>query len=164
MGTPDPSLGISTSFDADLFRRAITFAEQMGTPPDSDRRPKFVKPAVAGRTYWKDGVQLDTPPPMGRTGEPLDVDIEVRTPQPVIVEDANCAIEIERVDADELPVGKFLPSKAVVTLLDIDYAKIAGCKEMTYNGDRYGSPTEPEALGMFEVGIHTIIFYAIDDT
>ena len=91
-------------------------------------------------------------------------DIEVRRPDPEIVEDANCAIEIERANADEIPVGKFLNTKAVVTLLDVDYAKIQGCKELRYNGDRYASPTEIEAPGLFDVGIHTIIYYAIDES
>ena len=164
MATPDAGLNIPYAFNADQFRDAITFAAQMGAPPDPALRAKFVKP-VTGKTYWKDGVELSEPPLMGRDGQPLDADVEVRRPDPEIVEDANCAIEIERVtNVDELPVGKFLNTRAVVTLLDVDYAKIQGCKEMRYNGDRYAYGYEPEALGLFDVGVHTVIYYAIDES
>lgn len=163
MGTPDPSLGIPYGFDADAFRNAITFAEQMGAPPNPSRAAMFVRPSFE-QTYWKDGVELPEPPPMGRDGQPLDADIEVRRTDPEIIQDANCAVEIERANADELPVGKFLPTKAVVTLLDVDYVKVQGCTELRYNGDRYAYGYEPDALGLFDVGIYVIIYYAIDES
>lgn len=163
MATPDSSLGLSADgFDSETFRNAIKFAMQMGTPPDPDRRPKFVKRSNI-RTYWRNGVELLETPRMGREGEPLDADIEIKVVPPELIE-VDCAIEIVLADADELPVGNFRQTKAMVTFLDDDYAKIEGCKEMTYNGDQYLYGYEPEANGMFDVGVHTIVWYALDES
>ena len=162
MATPDASLGIGADFDADAFRTAIRFAMQMGSPPDEDRQAVFVFKS-SGRSYWKDGVELDDPPRVDRDGKPLDPTIEVRE-VPGRREKVDCAIEILRADADELPVGNFRPTKAVVTLLDQEYAKIEGCRELLYNADRYLYGYEPEAPGLFDVGTHTIIFYALDES
>lgn len=166
---PDPSLGITADgFDETVFRNAIKATMQLGSSPDPNKRPKFVRKA-ATKQYFRRGetTPLPSPPRMGRDGEPLDPEIEVRAGTPVILEvpkDLDCAVEIELADADELPVGNFRRTKAVVTFLDVDYAKIAGCKEMTYNGDRYLYGYEPEALGLFGVGVHTIIWYALDES
>lgn len=162
MATPDAALGINAAFDSEGFRNAIKFAMQMGAPPDPDKRPKFVRRSTA-RTYWKDDIELTEPPRMGRDNEPLDPDIEVRTAADEVVE-VDCAIEIDLADADELPVGNFRETKATVTFLDVDYAQIDGCKEMTYNGDRYVYGYEPEAPGLFDVGVHSIIFYCLDES
>jgi hypothetical protein len=168
MVDPNPALGISADFDADLFRNATKFAMQMGTNPDDTRSAVFLKRGV-GATYWKDGVQLGSTPRLDRDGEPLDPEIEVRNAPDVEVrvgqgaDDVDVAIEVERADADELPVGNFRPTKVTVTALDVDYAKIKDCREMIYNGDRYQFGYEPESEGLFEVGVYTMIFYAIDE-
>jgi hypothetical protein len=159
---PDPSLGIPVGFDSQGFRNAIGFAMQMGTPPDPARRPKFIKRSNL-RTFWKDGVELPAPPRMGRNNEPLDPDVEVRITEPEAIT-VDCAIEIDAADADELPVGSFRPTKVICTLLDDAYARVEGCKELVYNGDRYLYGYEPEANGLFDVGVHTIVFYALDES
>ncbi|NUS01920.1 MAG: hypothetical protein HOV97_05075 [Nonomuraea sp.] len=163
MATPDSTLGLNADFDAANFRNMIKATMQMGAAPDPDKRPKFIRKSTT-RTYWKNGVQLAQAPRMGREGEPLDAEIEVRVAAPVVITDADCAVSIERVDADELPVGNFRQTKAVVTLLDVDYAKVDGCKEMTYNGDTYRYGYEPEVNGLFTVAVHTIIWYALDES
>lgn len=163
MATPNQGLGITADFDSQGFRDAIRFAMQMGTPPDPDKRPKFRRKNTA-RTYWKDGVQLTSTPRTGREGEPLDAEIEVRMGTPVVLSNVDCAVEIELADADELPVGNFRQTKAVVTFLDDEYKLIQGCKEMLYNGDEYRYGYEPEANGLFDVGVHTIIWYCLDES
>lgn len=163
MASVDPGLGIDVpDFDGEGFRAAIQFAMQMGAPPDPERRPKFIRKG-SGRTYWKDGVQLGAAPRMGREGEPLDPDIEVRTTPDQEIE-VDCAIEIERAEAEELPVGTMRPTKVVATLLDAQYALVEDCRELLYNGDRYVYGYEPEANGLFDVGVHTMIFYAKDES
>lgn len=168
MVTPDPSLGISGSFDADLFRNAAKFAMQMGVNPDPTKSAIFLKKA-SGRTYWKNDVQLVSPPRLDRDGKPLDPDIEVRqTPDVRIVVgkgdgEVDVALEVDRADAEELPVGTFRPTKVVVTALDVDYEIIKDCYEMIYNGDRYKFGYEPESTGLFEVGVYTLVYYALDE-
>jgi hypothetical protein len=161
MVDPNPALGISADFDGDQFRNAIRFAMQMGTPPEVGKRASFVFKS-AGRTYWKDGVEQISPR-LDRDGKPLDPTIQVINTAPV-VKTVDCAVEIVRADADELPVGNFRPTKAVVTLLDEQYDQVKGCRELLFNGDRYLYGYEPEGLGLFDVGINTMIFYATDET
>lgn len=162
MATPDAGLGIPVDFDGDGFRRAIKFAMEMGLNPDPDRRPIFIRKS-AGRTYEKNGVALTEPPRMDRDGKPLDPEIDViKTPDEEISVD--CAIEVERADAEELPIGNFRPTKVVATLLDEQYVRVKDCRELVYNGDRYLFGYEPESNGLFTVGVYTMIFYAIDES
>lgn len=161
MANPSDAFGIGVDFDNEGFRNAIHFAMQMGLNPDPDRRPIFIRKGQ-GRTYRKDG-ELVLNPRLDRDGRPLDPQIDIiRTPDTQVM--ADCAIEVERADAEELPVGNFRPTKVVVTLLDEDYVKVKDCREMVYNGDRYLFGFEPESNGLFEVGIYTMIFYAIDES
>lgn len=173
MGTPDPSLGISVDFDVAAFENGIRFAMQMGTPNDSDKRPKFIRKGT-GRTYWKDGVQLGSTPRLDQDGTPLDPDIEVRRDSDTVITtpktdegSVDCAIAIQkagRAELDEQPVGNLRGTKAEVTVLPSDYATIADCREMLYNGDTYVYGYEPEVNGLFGSGVHTLVFYCLDDS
>jgi len=176
MATPTAP-GFPTSFDADAFRNAITGAMQMGTPtlasgaPDPEKRAIFIKKA-SGKTYkdsvgtliWEPGDPLASKPRTDRDGRPFDPTIRVDDVEPERVTDADVAVEIERADADEIPVGNFRDTKAVVTVLDETYTKIQGCRELLFNGDRYLYGYEPDNVGLFNVGVHTLIFYAVDES
>jgi hypothetical protein len=160
MAQPNPSLGITTSFDATQFRNAVRFAMQMGAPPTPDLRALFMFPST-GRTYVKNGSPV-TNPRTDRDGVPLDPEIQmVDAPGSEVAVD--CAVEISPADPEELPVGQFRPTKAEVTLLDVDFAQVDGCKELRYNGDRYAFGYETHGLGMFDVGVHVLTFYALDE-
>lgn len=164
MAKTDPSLGFSVDFDAEGFRRAIHFAMEMGAPPDPSLRATFVFPST-GRTYTSRNGDILDPASVrtDRDGRPLDPTIRV-TDTPGARIQVDCAVEIVRADADELPVGNFRPTKAVVTLLDEEHDQVKGCRELIYNGDRYLFGYEPDALGLFDVGTFTMIFYAVDET
>lgn len=162
MAIPTTS-GFNVAFPSDEFRNAIKFAMQMGATPDPAQRPTFVFGRGA-RTYRKDGAVLDpTTVRKDRDGRPLDPTITWEDAPGARVQ-ADCAIEITRADAAELPVGNFRPTKATVTLLDVDYAQVKGCRELVYLGDRYAFGYEPEAPGLFDVGVHMLVFYAIEET
>jgi hypothetical protein len=161
-----PSIPLPYTFDAAQFRDAIRFAMQMGAPSDPARAPRFIRRG-GGRTYWLGDVQ-QFPPPTGtlrvdRDGNPLNPEVEVRT-QPDTEYRVDCAVEIQPVETDELPVGNFRNTKAVVTLLDQQYAEVEGVHEMVYNGDRYLFGYEPEINGLFDVDTHQLVFYALADT
>lgn len=164
MATPDPALGFDVDFDKEAFENGIRFSMQMGAPNDLDRQAVFIKKSTTvryflGSTEVFPGADLRT----DRDGKPLnpDVRMEAGTDQEIPVD---CAIEITKADADELPVGDFRPTKATVTVLDSDYLDIEGCQEMRYNADRYLFGYEPEADGMFDSGVHQLVFYAVDDS
>lgn len=161
MATPDGSLGINASFDADQFRSAIKFAMQMGSPPDSDKQVYFISKSSAA-TYFKNGFEV-TGIRLDRDKMPLDPDVEVRTAADVEIQ-VDCAIEVVRADTNEIPVGNFGDTKAVVTLLDVDYEQVKDCQEIRFNGDIYQRGYEPDGLGLFDVGINTIIYYALQET
>jgi hypothetical protein len=161
--TPDPTLGFPTAFDKTGFEHAIRFAMQMGTPNDPDRAPVFIK-KVTTLTYFEGSTEVAASSlRLDRDGRPLNPNIRVQkaADQSVTVD---CAIEVARADADELPVGSFRPTKVIATLLDDDYALIDGCRELRYNGDTYIYGYEPEAYGLFDAGVHTIVFYALDES
>lgn len=162
MVQPDASLGLDVDFDNEGFKRAIRFAMQMGKNPEEDRRPKFVRRSSTV-TYWLNNVELSSAPRMDRDGKPLNPDIEVRRPADTFLE-VDCAIEVVKADAEELPVGNFRPTKIIVTLLAEQYAEVEGCREMVYNGDRYVFGYEPESNGLFDVGVYSLIWYAKDET
>ena len=162
MVNPDDALGISVDFDGEGFRNAIRFAMQMGTNPDPDKAPVFIQKGT-GRTYWKDDAQLLTTPRLDRDGQPLDPEVEVRREADDQIR-VDCAIEVVRADAEELPVGTFRLVKIVVTLLDDQYEEVKDCRELLYNGDLYMFGYEPESNGLFDVGVYTMIFYAKDES
>lgn len=150
--------GTSSAFPADVFRAAITAVMQMGAPPDQARRARFIF-APGAPVYTKNGVTV-TDPRLDREGKPLDPDVKV-TLTPGVEVSVDCAVEVVKADAEEIPVGSFRPTKAIVTLLDTAHAQVVGCQELVYNGDRYVFGYEPEALGLFDVGAFTMIFYAL---
>src|SRR5881397_522585 len=103
MADPNPNLGINVAFPAQEFRDGIRFAMEMGTSPDTAKQPLFVFRS-ASRTYWKAGTQLTSTPRLDRDGKPLDPTVKVVESAPV-TKRVDCAVEIERADAEELPVG-----------------------------------------------------------
>lgn len=162
MGTPDPALGFNVAFPTDLFNNGIRFAMQMGMPVDPDKRPKFVFPSI-GKTYWRDGEQVPTPV-VDQDDRPLDPEIEMRMATPR-TESVDCAWVVERAGSPgEGPVGNFPQTRMVVTLLESDWAKVVGCSSVEYNGDVYIYDYEPENYGLFDAGVHTMIFISEDET
>lgn len=165
MATPDPALAAlvgNVDFPSDEVSAALRFAMQMGQTNPTDRKPAFIKRS-AGVTYWKGGVQQTTPR-LDRDGRPLDPTVEVRRTQDTRITNVDCAIEIERAEADEVPTGNYRPVRAVTTFQQADYDKIAGCRTLEYNGDRYDYGYEPESLGLFDLNFYTIIWYALDES
>lgn len=108
-------------------------------------------------------VQLDQTPRLDRDGEPLDPNIEVRRDGSTELE-VDAAVEVTPATQEELPpIGNFRPSKITVTLMAQEYVQIQGCKECLYNGDRYQYGFEPEIDGLFDLDVHQIVFFAIED-
>ena len=162
MGIPDPSLGFSSAFDSSLFNNAIRFAMQMGAPLQEELRPTFVF-ASAGVSYWR-GEDEVLNPRVDRDGSPLDPEIEERQVPPRRIQ-VDCAVEVERgALAGETPVGNFQQTRLVVTLLEEQYAQVKGCASCEYNGDNYLYAFEPDNFGLFDAGVHTLIFNAEDET
>jgi len=161
MAVPDPSLGILANIDAVAVRNALRFAMQFGAPPEDARKATFVFPS-SGKTYTK-GLVTVTNPRLDRDGVPLDPEIKVTKATPTEVQ-VDCAVEVNDVRPEELPVGKYRATKATVTVLDEQYALIKGCKEMRFNGDRYAYDSEQYGLGLAQIGVYVMHFFGIDES
>ena len=163
MATPQVPGFDAGGFDAQAFRDAIQFSMQMGAAPEGADQATFIFRSVGPATYWKNGVEVTPAPRLDQDGKPLDPDIEVRQPAPVEMK-VDCAVEFFQASPDELPTGNFLPTKAVLTLLDQDYAKVKGCLDVRLGGDRYRLGYEVPPMGLFDVGIHQLVFFALDES
>lgn len=166
MVQPDPALGITGSFPSQQVRNAFLYAMQVGKPEDQTRQVKFIKKA-SGRRYFLEDQEVFLPPlgslRVDREGRPLnpEVRVEQAIDQEIYVD---CAIELTQAAADELPVGNYRPVKATVTVMRQEYDEIAGCRELIYNNDRYVFAYELTATGLFDITVHTLIFYAINES
>lgn len=151
MATPAASRGIPYQFNAAKFRNAIQFVFEMAAPPEAGIGLMF---------YFTDVVTPDAP----YDGDlvPFDpAESFVRTTRPPI----SVPCDVEYVSAGEEPTafGSVIPSKLKVLLLDEDYVKVADTTFVVMNGDRYNRSFEEPSFGLFDVGLHTIVFVAEDE-
>lgn len=171
MAQPDPALGVAANFPSATTRNALLFAMQMGQPDRNadltvTKRVVFVKKSP-GRRYFLGDVEQFQPPVgdlrLDRDGRPLNPEVRVeQTPDIRVAVD--CGIELTEATADEMPVGNFRPVKATITLMEPEYQQIQGCRELSYNNDRYGFSYELDATGLFDLTFHTLIFFAINES
>ena len=56
------------------------------------------------------------------------------------------------------------PQKLRVTLLDSDYDAVKDADFVVISGDRYIRHHEPPSVGLFQVGVHQILFTAENET
>lgn len=158
---PDPSLGISVDFPEQDVRNGIKFAMQMGL----DARPVFVFPS-AGRTYTKNGAPV-TNPRLDRDGVPLDPLVKVLEIAPVEISDVDCAIEMNppfRERESDQYVGPMRKTIALVTVFDVDWARIKGCREMRIGEDRFLFDAEVDTTGLFGITFTVLKFIAVEDS
>lgn len=146
----------NASFGKD-FRKNIRFAMNMGAPPLVEERATFFFPNVL--MYQSPDDEADT----DESGTPFDPSIPVTqvTPQSVQVP---CSVEYYDAQGVLTDFGMVTPSRAVITLLDEDYAKVKECAYVVLGGERfiYRNTQAPE--GLFDVGLYTMHFTAENDT
>jgi hypothetical protein len=140
--------GTSGSFNASAFRSAIRFAMDMGAPPATGDRLTFHWNPTATTVASKDG-----------EGVPFDpaATITRTTPPPVT---APCAVEFHDATGEPTPFGVVIPSKVSVVLLDEDYCAVKTADYVVIAGDKYIRSHEPPSVGLFDVGVHTIVYIA----
>lgn len=140
--------GTNSSFNADKFRTAIRFAMTLGAPPATSDQLTFHWNPTATTAASKDG-----------EGVPFDPTAAITriTRTPVT---RPCAVEF--VDAADEPTafGLVIPSKLKVTLLDVDYDAVKDADFVVVGGDKYVRSHEPPSLGLFDIGVHSVIYTA----
>jgi len=144
--------GSSTRFNAAGFRTAIRSVMEMGAPPKVEDRLTFHfdrTTAISGSTD-SEGVPFDPAASMEVTTKP-----DLRVP---------CAVEYVNATDEPTRFGVVVPTRLKVTLLDEDYARVKDASSVTMGGDRYLRHAEPPAVGLFNVGVHEMVFVAENET
>lgn len=140
--------GTLDGFDAAGFRDGIRFAMNMGAPPVVGDQVKFYFAPTSTTSASKDDTGLPFNPAVAPT---------VTTPTPVSVP---CSVEFARQEGEHDRIGYVVPSRLRVMLLDADFDLVEGCAYLVYGGDRYDFRYEEPPTGLFDVGIHVLIFVA----
>lgn len=152
MATPDPSRGIAYTFNADTFRNAIRFAFEMEADPDVDNRLTFHFGPTVAFTGNADGDKV----PFDPNEAPITT-----TPAPI-----NVPCDVQFTAATDAPTsfGTVIPAKVKVLLLDEDYEQVKDAAFVVMNGDRYNRQYIPPSSGLFNVGLHEMVFQAENET
>jgi hypothetical protein len=140
--------GSSNTFNAAAFRTAIRSAMTMGTPPTTADAATFCWNATITSAAAVDGQGLPFDPDAALTKT-------IKTPVTV-----PCAIEFLDASGAPTPLGSVVASKVKAILLDVDYLKVADADYIVISGNKYIRHHEPPSVGLFTVGVHTVIFVA----
>lgn len=143
--------GTQRGFDADKFRTAIRFVFTMAAPPEVEQQLIFGFAEDVSFTGPADGdaVPFDPSAPITRT---------VRTPL-----SRPCDVQFDRATDEITAFGVVIPAKITVTLLDEDYNDVQDATWVLVNGNRYLRHYEKPSYGLFDVGLHEMVFLAEDE-
>lgn len=152
MATPNPSRGIPYQFNGPVFRNAIRFVFEMAAPPLTGDQLMFHFTAAVAFAGFSDGDQVPFNP----------AEIVTRTiPPPVSVP---CDVEFTPAADTPTAFGTVVPAKIKVLLLDEDYLLVEDASYVVSNGDRYNRQFLPPSFGLFDVGLHEMMFVAENET
>lgn len=152
MATPNPSRNIPYQFDGPRFRNAIRFSFDMGAPPEIADQLTFHFTDAVTFTGHSDGDQVPF--------NPAEVVSRV-TKTPVQVP---CDVQFTAAADTPTAFGSIVPAKITVLLLDEDYAQVDDASFVVINGDRYNRQFVPPSFGLFDVGLHEMVFVAENET
>lgn len=139
--------GSDPNFDAGAFRTAIRAAMLMGAPLDPSSQVTFIFDEQA--TYNPEDPDHN-PYDYSSSATPV-TDVARRTVQvPSAVQFATAVVE-------GTPMGDFDATRAVLTLLDVDYALVANSSEVLIGNTHYVfDPPGWIPLGLFDVGVFQV--------
>lgn len=153
MATPtDASFG--AGFDAAAFRSAIRSTMEMGLPNATSERATFVWKEE--RTYQKQDPGHN-PYSWDATPTTDVTHAEVRIP---------VAVEFSARPAGSLDtvMGQFDTARAIITVLDVDYALIQGADYVKLGENLYIIDFVGPPMGLFEVTVYQLQCSAVDET
>lgn len=162
MAGEDPS----GAFDADTFREEIRAAMLMGLPENRNMRPIFLFPRE--RTYDKadkSGVPWDfSAPPVTDTGTDLGHAIYCGENSNEILCTWEAGGGRGGTQSNETPFGDFDALRLVITMLDVDFAKIGGFDRVLMSGAEYRYQFDEPRIGLFDVTVHQLVVGARDES
>lgn len=148
MAIPPKTYGIPYQFDSTAYRNAIRFTFEMEQPPEPGLRIVFHFEDVITYLGRQDGEQV-----------PFDPGQQVlrTTPTPITVP---CDVQFKSQNDEPTAFGTVVPARITVLLLDVDYVKVKEASYVVINGDKYLRHYEEPSFGLFDVGLHTMVFTA----
>lgn len=154
-------------FDADEFRTSIRAVMLLGLAEDQAQRPIFLFPRT--RTYANDD----------KAGQPFDwgeaptTDTNTLPGEPKTVKcgegngEVLCAFEAAGgrggTQSIETPFGDFDTERLVITMLDVDFAKVDGFDRVQVGDALYRYQFEEPRGGLYDVTVHQLIVAAVDE-
>lgn len=143
--------GANGGFDAAGFRSGIRFAMAMGAPPATEEQVYFYMPLTVlySRGLGDDDLPFD--PSATRTSPQGEQIAPIQVP---------CAVSFVTAAEIQTNFGEMDPGDVAVTLLDQDYGKVKGCQYITLRGQRYLYQSTEPPVGLFNVGVYTLLFKA----
>jgi hypothetical protein len=140
---------IPYQFSGKQFRNAIKFVFEMAEPPeDTGIRITFHFQNTVTFTGHADGDKVPFNPAEAPT---------VTTRAPINVP---CDVEFVQAADDPTNFGNVIPSKLKTLLLDDEYQLVKDATFVVMNGDRYNRFYEEPSFGLFDVGLHTLLWVA----
>jgi hypothetical protein len=152
VATPDASRNIAYKFPAATFRNAMRFVFEMAADPDTDNQLMFHFSTAITFLGHSDGDKV-----------PFDPNSSVTR---VVKDPVKVPCDVQFITASDVPTsfGLVVPAKLKVTLLDEDFALVENAVYVTMNGDRYNRLIVPPSYGLFDVGLHEMVFQAENET
>ena len=149
--TTDPR---ASGFDAAAFRDSIQFAMNMGLPETESERVTF---------RWTPEKDYTIEDPGGNPYDYTATPTNTVAPADVQV---NAAVEfVTRTTlSGGTAVGEFNTPRAVITLLDVDYADVEGADKVLLGGNTYYVDFVAPPIGLFDVTIYQIHCSAGDES
>ena len=149
--TTDPR---ASGFDAAAFRDSIQFAMNMGLPQTASERVTF---------RWTPEKDYAIEDPGGNPYDYTATPTSTNAPADVQV-DAAVEFVTRTTLSGGTPVGEFNTPRAVITLLDVDYAEVEGADQVLLGGNTYKVDFIAPPIGLFEVTIYQIHCSAMDES
>lgn len=146
--------GSNSAFDATAFRTAIRSAMTMGLPGTTSERATFRW--TPDKTFaTADGA--GKPYSWGATPTTTTTHADVQVP---------VAVEFSARPAGSLStvMGEFDTSRAVITVLDEDYADIVGADLVLLGGNTYEIEFVGPPMGLFDVTVYQLFCLARDES
>lgn len=153
MGNPIDQT-FAAGFDADLFRSKIRDTMLMGMPTATPQGAIFRRHEQ--RTYAVEDPDRN-PYEWGETptSETTFEDVQV----PVAVE-----FSARPAGSAQTVMGEFDVSRAILTLLDVDYELVKDADEVLLGGNRYRIQFTAPPIGLFSVTVYQIYAQALDES
>lgn len=137
--------GSDTGFVAAEFREAIRFAMLMGSPNAIQEKATF---------RWNKAHTFDPQDPARRPYHWNEAVVTDTTPPDVVLDHVAIEYHPSRTNAGT-DVGSFVPLKADMTLLDQDFALVAGADQVIVGGNTW-LVVAITMQALFSVDVHTL--------